>query len=109
MKEKLFVIFLVLLHYQYFDINSLRRQNYRLQNSAYFCLFKYGRAVKQKVWNEAENSERDWGETLKMRIGFFSLARFANFVDKKKFTLIIENKYIKIQVKNSYLKIEIKI
>ena len=23
------------------------------------------RAVKQKVWNEAENRERDWGETLK--------------------------------------------
>ena len=22
------------------------------------------RAVKQKVWNEAENRERDWGETL---------------------------------------------
>ena len=25
------------------------------------------RAVKQKVWNEAENRERDWGETLKIR------------------------------------------
>ena len=26
---------------------------------------KYGRAVKQKVWNEAENhGERDWGETV---------------------------------------------
>ena len=23
------------------------------------------RAVKQKVWNEAENRERDWGETLR--------------------------------------------
>ena len=40
----------------------------RLQNSPYFCVFKYARAVKQKVWNEAENRERDWGETLK----FFS-------------------------------------
>ena len=29
-----------------------------------FCLFKYARAVKRKVWNESENSERDWGETL---------------------------------------------
>ena len=38
----------------------------RLQNSPYFCVFKYGRAVKQKVWNEAENRERDWGETLKI-------------------------------------------
>ena len=29
------------------------------QNSLYFCVFKYARAVKQKVWNEAENRERD--------------------------------------------------
>ena len=36
----------------------------RLQNSPYFCVFKYARAVKQKVWNEAENRERGWGETL---------------------------------------------
>ena len=43
----------------------------RLQNSPYFCVFKYARAVKQKVWNEAENRERDWGETL------FSLASHA--------------------------------
>ena len=40
--------------------------NVRLQNSPYFWVFKYARAVKQKVWNEAENSERDWGETLKI-------------------------------------------
>ena len=32
----------------------------RLQNSPNFCVFKYARAVKQKVWNEAENRERDW-------------------------------------------------
>ena len=32
----------------------------RLQNSPYFCVFKYARAVKQKVWNEAENREQDW-------------------------------------------------
>ena len=47
----------------------------RLQNSPYFCVFKYARAVKQKVWNEAENRERDWGETLKIRL--FSLASHA--------------------------------
>ena len=35
----------------------------RLQNSPYFYVFKYARAVKQTVWNEAENRERDWGET----------------------------------------------
>ena len=32
----------------------------RLQNSPYFCVFKYARAVKQKVW--------DWGERLKILI-----------------------------------------
>ena len=36
------------------------------------CVFKYARAVKQKVWNEAENRERDWGETLKIRFFFLS-------------------------------------
>ena len=34
-----------------------------MQNSPYFCVFKYAQAVKQKIWNEAENRERDWGET----------------------------------------------
>ena len=38
----------------------------RLQNSPYFCVFKYARAVKQKVWHEAENSERDWGEVFSL-------------------------------------------
>ena len=52
---------------------------YRLQNSLYFCVFKYSRAVKQKVWNEAENRERDWGETSQPHTpyGRVSLARFA--------------------------------
>ena len=35
--------------------------NCRLQNCPYFCVFKHARAVKQKVWNEAENRERDRG------------------------------------------------
>ena len=34
--------------------------NFRLHNSPYFCLFKYTRAVKQKVSNKTENRERDW-------------------------------------------------
>ena len=49
----------------------------RLQNSPYFCVFKYARAVKQKVWNEAENRERDWGETLKRRFFLSCLTREA--------------------------------
>ena len=50
---------------------------FTLQNSPYFCVLKYARAVKQKVWNKAENRERDWRETLKIRIIFFSLASHA--------------------------------
>ena len=57
----------------------------RLQNRPYFCVFKYARAVKRKVWKEAENRERDWGEMLKIRFflsphtpyGRMRLARFA--------------------------------
>ena len=37
----------------------------------------YARAVKQKVWNEAENRERNWGETLKIRLTQASHARMA--------------------------------
>ena len=37
-----------------------------VDGSPYFCVFKYARAVKPKVWNEAENKERDWEETLKI-------------------------------------------
>ena len=29
-----------------------------------FAYFKYAPALKQKVWNEAENREQDWGERL---------------------------------------------
>ena len=46
----------------------------RLQNSPYFCVFKYARAVKQKVWNEAENRERDWGEK-RVRLASFARVR----------------------------------
>ena len=46
---------------------TLCHDNYRLENSPSICVFKYARVVKQKVWNEAENRERDGGETLKIR------------------------------------------
>ena len=48
----------------------------RLQNSPYFCVLKYARAVKQKVWNEAENREPDWGETLEIRTVRFAYVIF---------------------------------
>ena len=53
---------------------GLSPEFFRLQNSPYFCVFKYARAVKPKVWNEAENRERDWRETP---VGRVRLARFA--------------------------------
>ena len=33
--------------------------------------------VKQKVWNEAENREGDWGETLPQAVSIISLASHA--------------------------------
>ena len=54
----------------FFQIHDLRRLLItRLQNSQYFCVFKYARADKQKVWKEAENRDpdwagEDWGEAL---------------------------------------------
>ena len=48
----------------------------RLRKSLYFCVVKYARAVKQKVWNEAETREWDWGETLR---ACEARARFTDF------------------------------
>ena len=48
----------------------------RLQNSPYFCVFKYVRAVKQKVWNEAENRDRDAKNTYgRVRLVLFARVR----------------------------------
>ena len=52
-------------------IAAIDHKRARLQESPYFCVFKHVRAVKQRVWNEAENSERGWGETLKIQSFFF--------------------------------------
>ena len=54
-------------------IAAIDHKHARLQNSPYFCVFKYVRAVKQKVWKEAENSK-----TLTPRFTDF----FTDFVKK---------------------------
>ena len=36
-------------------ISNILNKYYWLQNSPYFWVFKYARAVKQKVWNEGRN------------------------------------------------------
>ena len=47
----------------------------RLQNSPYSCVFKYTRAVKQKVWNKAENYGSPGGAREWFRF-YFSLFGF---------------------------------
>ena len=66
-----------------------------MQNSQYFCAFKYARAIKQKVWNEAENRERDWGETPygRVRLARF-MPRFTDFFtdfEKNKKTTVLQS------------------
>ena len=53
----------------------------RLQNSLFFCVFKYAWAVKQNVWNEAENSLSP--DTL---VGRSRLASFARKSLTQRFT-----------------------
>ena len=71
------------LHYHLFYIylRHLWFSIHRLQNSPYFCLFNYALAVKQKVWNEAENRGRDWGET---QDSYATLYRFLYWFWEKK-------------------------
>ena len=52
---------------------------FRLQNRLYFCVFKYARAVKQKVWNEAENRERDQERDCALRARKTLTPRFTDF------------------------------
>ena len=104
----------ILLNTRFFS-QSRFSVNTRLQNSPYFCVFKYGRAVKQKVWNEAENIERDWGETLKIRLRQVRRARFARailfrhalpislLILRKKLT-VLQSKYKFGKNTDSYLK-----
>ena len=51
---------------------------FRLQNSPYFCVFKHVRAVKQKVWNEAEARAVRARKTLTPRFTDF----FTDFEEK---------------------------
>ena len=44
----------------------------RRQNSPYFCVFTHARALKQKVCNEEESRERNWGE---VRLASFTRIR----------------------------------
>ena len=69
------------MHCIFIDLVFLLSCVFRLQNSLYFCVFKYARAVKQKVWNEAENRERDWGETQNSL--YFCVFKYARAVKQK--------------------------
>ena len=41
------------------SVSTICDEDCILQNSPYFCVFKYARAVKQQVWNEAENRDNE--------------------------------------------------
>ena len=51
--------------------------DHRLQNGRYSCVFKYARAVKQKVWSETENGERYWRD--RVRLALFARVRFLTY------------------------------
>ena len=59
-----FKSFIVKVTLEPFLLHLTHHSSLRLQNSPYFYVFKYARVVKQKVWNEAENRERDPYGTL---------------------------------------------
>ena len=69
----------------------------RLRKSLYFGVVKYARAVKQKVWNEAETREWDWGEMLRAceaRARKTLTPRFTDFFTdfEKKKTTVLQSK-----------------
>ena len=70
----------------------------RLQTSLYFCAFKYARAVKRKVWNEAENRER-YGRVRLARFARVSLLRHALPISllilRKKLTVLQSRRIVK--------------
>ena len=70
-----FILVIRVLNFRQSRRQNLLSKQIRLQNSPYCCVLKYARAVDQKVWNEAEKRERDWGDTLKRR--FFFLFSFS--------------------------------
>ena len=73
-------------------------ENCRLQNNPYFCVFKYARAVKRKVWNEAENRER-YGRVKLARFARVSLLRHALPISllilRKKLTVLQSRRIVK--------------
>ena len=83
----------------------------RLQISPYFCVLKYARTVKQKVWNEAEKQRARLGRDAKSLLsphkpyGRVMLARFARvrllrhalpislLILRKKKTTVLQSSY----------------
>ena len=67
----------------------------------YCCVFKYARAVEEKVWNEAENRERDWGlsracEARELRARKTRTPRFTDFfTDFEKKTIVLQSNHEK--------------
>ena len=81
--------------------SSLVRVHNRLQNSPYFCLFKYVRAVKQKVWNEAENRGRVRLASSARVNSYVALYRFLYWFWGKKndcFAVYVHNRILMVAI-----------
>ena len=76
----------------WYRVHPHKTMRSRLQNSSYFCVFKYARAVKQKVWNEAENRERDWGETRFARVRLFRHALTISLLILRKKPTVLQSR-----------------
>ena len=76
-----------------------KRKWIRLQNSPYFCVFKFARTVNQKVWNEAEKREQDCEPCARV-----TLYRFLyRFWEKKPTVLQSKNRCdVKFNLKPAY-------
>ena len=69
------------------SLKLLSSTSYRLQNSPYFCVFKYARAIKQKVWNKTENRERG-SRASRAKDSYATCYRFLYWFWEKKSTVL---------------------
>ena len=58
---------------------SVSDNTWNPESTAWNPVFKFARAVKQKVWNEAESRKRDWGEARALRTRKTLTSHFTDF------------------------------
>ena len=65
----------------------------RLQNSPYFCVFKYARAVKQKVWNLSPHTP--YGRVRLARVRLLRHALPISLLILRKRPTVLQSRYLK--------------